>query len=94
MTALEDLRTRLLPAPKAAELIDQLAQGRLDLMDAAAEVFQRLPAALMDLDPDARPLLAELTGALALFSGEAVGEDGAAERRRVQVRWLPPTQDD
>lgn len=89
MTALEDLRTRLLPAPKAAELIDQLAQGRLDLMDAAAEVFQRLPAALMDLDPDARPLLAELTGALALFSGEAVGEDGAAERRRVQDRALP-----
>ncbi len=89
LNALAELRTRLLPAPEAAALIDQLAQGRLDLMDAAAEMFQRLPAALMDLDPDARPLLAELTGALALFGGEAVGEEGAAERRRVQERALP-----
>jgi very-short-patch-repair endonuclease len=87
--ALSSLRARLLPGTETAVLTDRLAQGYLDLMAAAAEVFKQLPQALMDMDAESRPLFAELTGALALFRGDALGQDGAAERRRVEERALP-----
>ena len=86
---LSGLRAHLLPATETAALTDRLAQGYRDLMAAAAEVFRQLPQTLMDMDAASRPLLAELTGALALFRGDALGQDGATERRRVEASALP-----
>ncbi len=89
LIALEAAKRQLLPVAEAAALTDDLAQGHRGLADQAAQVFQQLPQALEDLKDDARPQLAELTGAMALFAGDALGEQGNQERRRVIGCALP-----
>jgi len=48
-----------------------------------------LPQALEDLDDDRRPELTELTGAMGVFGGNALGEEGGNQRARVMGRLTP-----
>lgn len=89
LQTLEAAKEQRLPDADLRRLEDQVVDGRQKLAASSADLFRGLPAALDDLEDEVRPELAEMSGAMALFAGEKLGEEGVNERRRVMQRALP-----
>ncbi|SOD93254.1 AAA domain-containing protein [Caenispirillum bisanense] len=86
---LDRLKPKIMPESERQALVDALVSGRMELTARAADLFRALPDALEDLDDHDRPGLAEFAGAMSLFAGDKLGDDGEREHRRATEAALP-----